>query len=74
MRKTKSVSFDLGDAFERRLLERAQTEKFSRYVKRLIAADLGSPGKVPSAPSVEAAPAPAIKTPEPNRDALATFL
>ncbi len=39
-RKCKSISFDLTETHERELLAHAQSQgKFSRYVKRLIAAD-----------------------------------
>ncbi|KAA0944046.1 hypothetical protein FQ087_18140 [Sporosarcina sp. ANT_H38] len=42
-RKTKSISFDLTDEYEKGLLEFAESKedkgKFSRYIKRLIAQD-----------------------------------
>lgn len=44
-RKTKSISFDLTDGHEKRLLEYVENEergKFSRYIKRLIANDMES--------------------------------
>lgn len=41
MRKTKSISFDLSDEYEKELLEYAekQSKYFSRYMKRLIDRD-----------------------------------
>lgn len=40
MRKCKTVSFDLEDAFELELLEHAESNgKFSKYIKRLIDKD-----------------------------------
>lgn len=43
VRKTKSISFDLTDEYEKRLLEhveKVEKGRFSRYIKRLIANDM----------------------------------
>jgi hypothetical protein len=48
-RKTKSISFDLDDAFEKSLLnhtERVEKGKFSRYIKRLISEDMKSKHRI----------------------------
>lgn len=40
MRKCKTVSFDLTDAYEKELLKHAESKhKFSKYIKRLIDKD-----------------------------------
>lgn len=42
-RKNKSISFDLTDGFEKKLLEYVEMDdkgKFSKYIKRLIANDM----------------------------------
>lgn len=58
MSKTKSISFDLTDDLEKRLLTHAEKEfngkkrNFSRYVKRLIQADMVSGGKLDNPPAV----------------------
>ncbi|UAW07771.1 hypothetical protein PVJ1_00037 [Psychrobacillus phage PVJ1] len=54
MSKTKSISFDLADPLEEKLLKHAEKEfdgkkrNFSRYVKRLIQADMLSGGAIES--------------------------
>lgn len=55
-RKTKSISFDLTDDYEVKLLKYAESKedkgKFSRYIKRLIAQDRDGGARVYSAPAV----------------------
>lgn len=70
-RQCKTVSFDLEDAFERQLLEHASKEKFSRYVKRLIARDLPQAHSAPPTPILEA---PDIKEPDKPVSDVASFL
>ena len=54
---TKSISFDLTDDLEKRLLIHAEKEfegkkrNFSRYVKRLIQADMLSGGQLDNPPA-----------------------
>lgn len=73
MRKVRSVSFDMSDPHEAALYARAgKAGKFSRYVKRLIAAEMD--GKVPETPQELNLSYPSINKTEPIENGLDSFL